>query len=76
MSLLRTTGQLLSLSTGDVWGRSSGVAEGVEEKEQLAYLRSHHIRYAQGWLFAKATSAEAFLAYLGTDLQDIAQADA
>ncbi|MBY8972745.1 EAL domain-containing protein [Pseudomonas sp. P867] len=48
------------------------VAEGVETVDQLAYLRDHNVRYAQGWLFAKAMSAEAFISYLGTDIQNFA----
>lgn len=51
------------------------VAEGVETADQMAYLRSHNVRYAQGWLFAKAMSAEAFISYLDGDIQDDARVD-
>ncbi|MFP3848807.1 EAL domain-containing protein [Pseudomonas sp. W5-01] len=51
------------------------VAEGVETAEQLAYLRSRNVRYAQGWLFAKAMSAEGFISYVGSEERTVAKAD-
>jgi EAL domain-containing protein (putative c-di-GMP-specific phosphodiesterase class I) len=40
------------------------VAEGVETRAQLAYLKQHHCHYAQGHLFGAAMSADAFLALI------------
>ena len=34
------------------------VAEGVEKKEQLAYLAEQHCDYAQGYFFSKPVPAE------------------
>ncbi len=40
------------------------VAEGVETRTQLAYLKHHRCHYAQGHLFGAAMSAEDFLALM------------
>ena len=40
------------------------VAEGVETRAQLAYLKQHDCHYAQGHLFGAAMSADAFLALM------------
>lgn len=40
------------------------VAEGVENLDQLAFLRAQDCEYFQGWLFAKAVSAGEFQRYL------------
>ena len=40
------------------------VAEGVETKEQLAFLQEQGCHYCQGFLFAKPMPADAFAAYL------------
>ncbi|MFT4055505.1 MAG: EAL domain-containing protein [Novosphingobium sp.] len=39
------------------------VAEGVETREQEAYLRAAGVQFAQGWLYAKALPASEFLAF-------------
>lgn len=36
------------------------VAEGVETREQLDYLRARGVNYGQGWFFSKALSASEF----------------
>ncbi|MDE1160597.1 MAG: EAL domain-containing protein [Acidobacteriaceae bacterium] len=41
------------------------VAEGIEQQQQADYLRSHGVRYGQGWLFAKAMPRDEFLAFYG-----------
>jgi len=40
------------------------VAEGVETREQLDFLRSHGCHHIQGFIFGKPLSADAFLAFL------------
>jgi sensor c-di-GMP phosphodiesterase-like protein len=39
------------------------VAEGVETAEQEEYLRKAGVEFVQGWLYAKALPADAFIAY-------------
>ncbi|WP_395397240.1 EAL domain-containing protein [Novosphingobium sp. BL-8A] len=39
------------------------IAEGVETKEQEAYLREAGVEYVQGWLYARALSAPEFRAF-------------
>jgi PAS domain S-box-containing protein len=48
------------------------IAEGVETKEQLAFLRAHHCDEAQGYLFSKAVLPEPFAKLLKTGLQEAA----
>jgi sensor c-di-GMP phosphodiesterase-like protein len=43
------------------------VAEGIETKEQLDYLRAHNVDFGQGWLFAKAMPADEFIVYWDRD---------
>jgi len=40
------------------------VAEGVERRSQLEFIRSRRCEFAQGWLFSKALDAAAYEAYL------------
>jgi diguanylate cyclase len=39
-------------------------AEGIETREQLAFLQEHGCRYGQGFLFSPAVKAQAFAAML------------
>jgi sensor c-di-GMP phosphodiesterase-like protein len=52
------------------------VAEGVETLEQVSYLRSHGVRYCQGWLFSKALPSEEFRQFVGRQGIDLAAAEA
>lgn len=40
------------------------VAEGIETKPQLNYLKKEAVEYAQGWLFSKALSKKALMDFL------------
>ncbi|MFC7377973.1 EAL domain-containing protein [Brevundimonas sp. GCM10030266] len=40
------------------------VAEGVETREQEAYVREAGVGFTQGWLYSKPLPAEAFIAFL------------
>ncbi|BES83865.1 hypothetical protein PEC302107_19120 [Pectobacterium araliae] len=42
------------------------VAEGVETLVQEAYLKSLGVAYVQGWLYSKALTQEALIAFLAT----------
>ena len=42
------------------------VAEGVETKEQLRFLRRHNCNHVQGYIFSKPLSAEDFLEFLAS----------
>jgi diguanylate cyclase (GGDEF)-like protein len=49
------------------------VAEGVETKEQLAFLQRHGCDHIQGFLFSQALSAPKFLAMLAKVAESIAE---
>jgi EAL domain-containing protein (putative c-di-GMP-specific phosphodiesterase class I) len=40
------------------------VAEGVERRAQLEFIRAHRCDFAQGWLFAKALDEVQYRAYM------------
>ena len=56
-------------STLVTWLALGVVAEGVETADQLANLRARQVRYAQGWFFAQAMPAQAFISYVGDQPQ-------
>ncbi|WP_058911651.1 EAL domain-containing protein [Entomohabitans teleogrylli] len=41
------------------------IAEGVETPAQAAWLKAHHVEFAQGWLYSKALPADQFIAWFG-----------
>jgi len=45
------------------------VAEGVETKGQLEWLRNHGVQFAQGWFYSKALPKEAFMAWAEENLR-------
>jgi diguanylate cyclase (GGDEF)-like protein len=47
------------------------VAEGVETREQLDFLRRNHCDYIQGFYYSKPMSSEAFIAYLSSSQDKI-----
>jgi EAL domain-containing protein (putative c-di-GMP-specific phosphodiesterase class I) len=40
------------------------IAEGVERRSQLEFIRGHRCDYAQGWLFSKALDEPHYMEYL------------
>jgi len=47
------------------------IAEGVETKEQLAYLVKRHCHYIQGYLYSKPVDAETISAYMRANIIEI-----
>jgi predicted signal transduction protein with EAL and GGDEF domain len=44
------------------------IAEGVEDKEQLAFLKAHECNEAQGFLFSRPVDAALMQAMFGTGI--------
>lgn len=53
----------------------STIAEGVETKEQVAWLQARGVQYCQGWYFAKALPPQEFIAWLYKPGSGIAAAE-
>ena len=47
------------------------IAEGVETKEQLAYLVKRHCHYIQGYLYSKPVDAKTISAYMRANIIEI-----
>lgn len=47
------------------------VAEGIETPVQEAYLKSLGVAYAQGWLYSKALTQEALMAFLAARVETV-----
>jgi EAL domain-containing protein (putative c-di-GMP-specific phosphodiesterase class I) len=55
-------------------GRSLGhrvIAEGVETREQLAFLKSQHCGEGQGYYFSRPLAAEQFVRLADTSLSEL-----
>ena len=57
-------------------GRSLGlsiIAEGVETFDQVAFLQSHNVDFAQGWYYSRPLSAASFIEFCNQpDQQQVA----
>ena len=40
------------------------VAEGIETVEQFTWLRDQGVQYGQGWLYSRALTKDAFIAWV------------